>query len=278
MLGSCVAGPLLHTPAVDTNIEAFRTRGTPIAMTENTRSLLWAARNEGRLTRNPPTGAGRRRLFTPAAASNTSRTSGIGGTGSPASAPSGVDGHRQLQIADYRLCLDCWYNVDSVYSAGAAPSDEGNILTADNFRAICEWEDHLAETIDYAAHCAKVGGECCPPQSLPRMLSATLGVPCASLTDEVLQSAVLLLTQASITNGVDPDFVQGQFLDDTFTLDGADGLPSAWLTRSLLCLDLRSYGDSDNYREQRKVMGAQLLPLYQGESGLAAQVPTPGNI
>ena len=171
------------------------------------------------------------------------------------------------------MCGDCYHNLDTIYSAGADPADGGNILTAETFRSICEWEDRLAKEIDYEEHCERMGGECCPAQSLPRLLSTALGVPCASLTDAFLRNLLGLIAQESAIDGVDTAALQEQFLDDTFRIDG--GEPRAWLTRSLLCLDRRTYGNSDDweeYRAQRKAMGIEIASQYQREHGLADQL------
>lgn len=267
MLGSCVAGPLLHTPEIDTSIEAFRTRGTTIAKTENTRYLFHDQWADGRLVRNPSfaaaSGSGSdstgRRLASPLIATTRIATT------------DGAD-HRRTQSTEFSMCDNCWHNMDSIYSAGTDPAGGGNVLTAATFRSICEWEDRLADEIDYHTHCAKSAGECCLPLSLPRLLSTTSGVPCESLTDAFLRDAFSLIAQESDVNGINPKNLQEQFLDDTFSVGTAGSRPSAWLTRSLLCLDRNTYGETDNYRKQRKAMGKQLASLWQQEDGLAEQV------
>lgn len=274
MLGCCVAGPLLHKPEIDTGVEAFRTHGTTIANTENTRYLFHEQRDQALLVSKPPTvpagtasasSAGRRRLHASAASVARDAMASISATASG-------NERRRVQIAEVRVCNNCWYNVDSVYGAGTEQIDGGNILTAKTFRAICEWEDRLADQIDYDTHCVRTGGECCPAQSLPRLLTAALGVPCDSLTDDLLGDLLKLYTQESVIDGIDPRALQDQFLDDTFSFSDPNNSPSAWLTRSLLCLDRNTYGETNDYRIQRKAMGEQLASLWREENGLAQQV------
>jgi hypothetical protein len=282
MLGSCVAGPLIHTPTIDTEIGAFRTRGTPIANGENTRYLFHELQNSGAVTRSPPRPAsvvggsssvpnedGRRR---------TEAASADGAAMLYNGSSSDRDQRRLQDSASFQMCGNCWQNMDTIFSAGKESHGGGNVLTAATFRAICEWEDSLMDLIDYPAHCARAGAECCPPQSLPRLLSSTLGVPCQLLSDEILQVAVAFLGGSagdSMPAGVDPEVVLGQFLDDTFAADENE-VPHAWLTRSLLCLDHQTYDPStSDYLKQRKAMGKAMLPIYTEvlEAKAAAGLP-----
>ena len=63
------------------------------------------------------------------------------------------------------------------------------------FRSICEWEDELAAALDYEAHCRREDGQCCPPQSLPRLVTESLGIACADITEAQVQLALALLPQ-----------------------------------------------------------------------------------
>lgn len=286
MLGSCAAGPLIHTPKIDTEIGAFRTRGTPIANGENTRYLIQSMVDNGALhtspPRRPPAGGMLPGLDNSESNENLGRRLadaglGVDGAGVVLNGSSSDNDRRRLQgSSGFQVCHNCWQNMDTIFSAGEEPLGGGNVLNAGTFHAICEWEESLMGLIDYPAHCARAGGECCLPQSLPRLLSSALGVPCALLSDDMLRLAMTFSVDGSI--GDNAELVRQQFLDDTFGVDG-NGIHRAWLTRSILCLDRQTYDSStSDYIKQRKAMGKALLPVYVEvlEEKAAAGLPGTG--
>ena len=133
------------------------------------------------------------------------------------------------------VCQSCSTNIDVIYKAAGS----GDILTAATFRQICAWEDHLVSKLISPGGagpigCVKRQGQtCCPPLSLPRMLSAVLAKSCEDLTDSDISMA-LQLGSAFLPEAQNATL--HEVLLDSGYMTAAVGRKSVH-TRSLLCLD-----------------------------------------
>ena len=164
----------------------------------------------------------------------------------------------------------CGTNLDTIFAAPEGAS----ILTAAAFHSICEWEDTLMsdEMLAYTSHCqASSSGSCCLPQSLPRMLSSALRVPCASLTDEHISSLLSMLNLGSISLGtVSLDTIADGFINEEWL--GAADISLATHSRSILCLDAGSYPRIEGTKAgSNEALGKTVLIPYDDHLEQAAR-------
>lgn len=141
-------------------------------------------------------------------------------------------------IGEVDTC-ECRTNLDTIFAA----AEDESILTAAAFRSICDWEDTLMNDamLSYASHCEmSSSGSCCSPQSLPRMLSSAMRIPCSLLTDDHISTALELMKLGSLSlGGVSLDDIADGFINEEWL--GSDDVKLATHSRSLLCLDASTF-------------------------------------
>lgn len=92
-------------------------------------------------------------------------------------------------------CSDCASEIQltvRIKNSEGAPY-AGNVLQADHLRALCALEDDILTMPEFSVACKSTGGQCCAPESLPRLLAAEDGLSCSTLTDEQLKTALAAL-------------------------------------------------------------------------------------
>lgn len=165
----------------------------------------------------------------------------------------------------------CGTNLDTIF---AVPKGMESILTAAAFHSICQWEETLMqdEMLAFPSHCEiSSSGSCCMPQSLPRMLSSALRIPCHALTDAHISNTLHMLKLGSLSlgGGVNLDTVADGFINEEWL--GAEDVSLATRSRSLLCLDSDTYPRIGNHKAgSGEALGASILIPYDDHLGKIA--------
>ena len=123
-----------------------------------------------------------------------------------------------------------------------------------------KWEDTLMSDslLGYAKHCqtstksSATTPTCCLPQSLPRMVAASLGISCTAVTDSQIQELLMALQLGAVApSGASMDSISDGFVNEEWM--GGD-ISLATHSRSLLCFDSTKYHLMTCLLSQRKLL------------------------